>query len=111
MKCLNTQSGREELRKSHRWQEKTIGECIKKLEDEWKKELGGEEPVAKYWQYIIGDEMYGNVTLECVEILSITVRCSHPAYNTYFRMHEKEVLMRLHEKLPGYEIRKVKVLN
>ena len=51
------------------------------------------------------------VTLECVERLSITVRCSHPAYNTYFRMHEKEVLMRLHEKLPGYEIRKVKVLN
>lgn len=99
------------MKKKHDWQEKTIGECIQKIQDEWEKELGGEELVIKYWQYIIGPEMYGNITLESADKNSITVKCSHPAYNTYFRMHEKEVLMRLHEKFPFYNVRRVKILN
>ena len=102
---------REEVLKEKRkeWQERSLGEFLNEIEEYMFETLGGQEPVIKYWQYIAGPVLYGNVYLESVEENSMTVKCTHPAFASYFRMHQTEILARLREKFPSFNIRKVRI--
>lgn len=91
------------------WQERSLGEFLNEIEEDMFNSLGGQEPVIKYWQYIAGPVLYGNVFLESVDENSMTVKCAHPAFSSYFRMHQAEILARLKEKFPSFTIRKVRI--
>ena len=91
------------------WQERRLGEFLNEIEEDMFDSLGGQEPVIKYWQYIAGPVLYGNVFLESVDENSMTVKCAHPAFSSYFRMHQAEILARLKEKFPSFTIRKVRI--
>lgn len=91
------------------WQERSLGEFLNEIEEDMFDSLGGQEPVIKYWQYIAGPVLYGNVFLESVDENSMTVKCVHPAFSSYFRMHQAEILARLKEKFPSFTIRKVRI--
>lgn len=91
------------------WQERSLGEFLNEIEKDMFDSLGGQEPVIKYWQYIAGPVLYGNVFLESVDENSMTVKCAHPAFSSYFRMHQAEILARLKEKFPSFTIRKVRI--
>lgn len=91
------------------WQERSLGEFLNEIEEDMFNSLGGQEPVIKYWQYIAGPVLYGNVFLESVDENSMTVKCVHPAFSSYFRMHQAEILARLKEKFPSFTIRKVRI--
>lgn len=91
------------------WQERSLGEFLNEIEEDMFDSLGGQEPVIKYWQYIAGPVLYGNVFLESVDENSMTVKCAHPAFSSYFRMHQAEILARLKEKFPSFTIRKVRI--
>ena len=91
------------------WQERSLGEFLNEIEEDMFNSLGGQEPVIKHWQYIAGPVLYGNVFLESVDENSMTVKCAHPAFSSYFRMHQAEILARLKEKFPSFTIRKVRI--
>ena len=98
------------LKERHKeWQERSLGEFLNEIEEDMFNSLGGQEPVIKYWQYIAGPVLYGNVFLESVDENSMTVKCVHPAFSSYFRMHQAEILARLKEKFPSFTIRKVRI--
>lgn len=88
-----------------------MGEYLHQIESELMKTSGGGDPVIRHWQYIAGDVMKDHVFLESVDESTLVVRCDHPAFASYFRMHQKEVISRLEEMFPQYDIRKVRVMS
>lgn len=98
-------------KKRKSWQETSLGEYLQEMEDEMITALGGQEPVARHWDAIVGDEMKDHVTLESVDETSLVVKCDHPAYSSYFRLHEREVLQRLARQFPTFRIRKVRIIS
>ena len=109
---MNTWSWEDALKERRRsWQETTLGEYLRQIEEDMMKASGGGDPVVSQWSYIVGDVMKDDVSLESIDEGSMTVRCTHPAFANYFRMHQNEVLSRLEDRFPDYDIRNVKVLT
>ncbi len=96
----------EKPKRKKSWQETSLSEYL----ESFISELGPDNPVAARWDEIIGPEMKDNVTLESIDETSLVVRCTHPAFSNYFRIHQTEVLSRLNAIFPSYRIRKVRVL-
>lgn len=96
-------------KKRRSWEETSLSECLKEIEDEMVKTLGC-EPVVLQWDYIAGDEMKDHVSLESIDETSMTVKCAHPVFASYFKLHQNEVLTRLRTKFPSYNIRKVRII-
>ena len=91
------------------WEEVRLKDCLDEIEDQMSSLIGGKVPVVKHWAYIVGPELKDTTFLESIDEHSMLVRCAHPAYASFLKLHQREIVARLKELHPEFDIRTVKV--
>ena len=97
------------LKRRTDWEEVRLKDCLDEIEDQMSSLIGGKVPVVKHWAYIVGPELKDTTFLESIDEHSMLVRCAHPAYASFLKLHQREIVARLKELHPEFDIRTVKV--
>ena len=90
------------------YEETPLSEFIKLYQDEIIKKTEG-RPLFSEWKYIVGDTLYNHVFLQEIVKTKMIVKCEHPAYKNIFRMNEHQIMARLREKFPEYNIKSIQL--
>lgn len=72
-------------------------------------EKTGHKPLISEWEYIVGPVLYKHVFLETYDERKIVVKSEHPSYTSVLKMQERQILARLKEKFPQYNIKRIQV--
>lgn len=91
--------------------EGTLNEYMSEFERMMVDLNGGEEPVILHWDEIIGHDMSEHIILESADEREVVVRCAHPAFASWLRLNEREVLSRLRRLFPRFAGCRLKILS
>lgn len=98
-------------RKRKDWQEVALGEYMEDIEEEMSASIGGQVPVVKHWAQIVGPQLAENSQLESIDAQRMVVKCTHPAYASWFRINQSQILARLRELHPELDVRRISVFS
>lgn len=90
------------------YEETPLKEFIKSYQDLIISNAEG-RPIFSEWEYIVGETLYNHVFLQEIVRSKMIVKCEHPAYKSLFRMNERQIMARLQEKFPEYNIKTIQV--
>ena len=94
--------------KNNPYEETLIKVFLEKYESDMY-EKTGHKPLISEWEYIIGPVLFKHVFLETYDDKKIVVKSEHPSYTSVIKMQERQILARLKEKFPQYNIKRIQV--